>query len=187
MFQSTPPMQGATDILGVAYKLGKVSIHAPYAGSDDKTITVRIQIPGFNPRPLCRERLHLLTSAYVKIKFQSTPPMQGATMSLHLYSPVFSVSIHAPYAGSDICIPSQQKHLFVSIHAPYAGSDKFPLAVIFIPRKFQSTPPMQGATAISAKNSSSFSAEIDKLSFQILKFPLFSSPLRLQNTPFVHI
>lgn len=52
---------------------------------------------------------------------------------------------------------------------------------------FQSTPPMQGATAISAKNSSSFSAEIDKLSFQILKFPLFSSPLRLQNTPFVHI
>ena len=68
--------------------------------------------------------------------FQSTPPMQGATNGLSFWILTFL---------------------------------------------FQSTPPMQGATAISAKNSSSFSAEIDKLSFQILKFPLFH-PLFVYKT-----
>src|SRR5699024_4975268 len=37
--------------------------------------------------------------------------------------------------------------------------------------------PTKGATAISAKNSFQFSAEINKLSFYILNFPLFPSPL----------
>ena len=37
--------------------------------------------------------------------------------------------------------------------------------------------PTQGATAISAKNSFQFSAKINKLSFYILNFPLFPSPL----------
>ena len=37
--------------------------------------------------------------------------------------------------------------------------------------------PAKGATAISAKNSFYFSAEINKLSFYILNFPLFPSPL----------
>ena len=37
--------------------------------------------------------------------------------------------------------------------------------------------PAKGATAISAKNSFQFSAKINKLSFYILNFPLFPSPL----------
>ena len=56
-FRSTPPMQGAT-----------ISIHRSCR-----------HLPGFNPRPLCRERL----------------------IDLFVYSSIGRVSIHAPYAGSD--------------------------------------------------------------------------------------
>ena len=97
------------------------------------------------------------------------------------------VSIHAPYAGSDFLTVEQSTLYKLFQSTPPMQGATAPCALKLFATMFQSTPPMQGATAISAKNSSSFSAEIDKLSFQILKFPLFSSPLRLQNTPFVHI
>ena len=59
----------------------RVSIHAPYAGSDVFFRAALYSSIGFNPRPLCRER----PSAHIKYarapQFQSTPPMQGATLS----------------------------------------------------------------------------------------------------------
>ena len=58
------------------------------------------------------------------------------------------VSIHAPYAGSDIlCADADLTALIVSIHAPYAGSDPCAATPPKAVHKFQSTPPMQGATA----------------------------------------
>ena len=57
-FQSTPPMQGATVIAASPSQVVWVSIHAPYAGSD---------------RHCCRIHIH-------SNWFQSTPPMQGATV-----------------------------------------------------------------------------------------------------------
>ncbi len=78
----------------------------------------------FNPRPLCRER-----------------PLTPA-----LAFSFSSVSIHAPYAGSDsICLFSFCS-ILVSIHAPYAGSDPEVGYQTLHFREFQSTPPMQGAT-----------------------------------------
>ena len=79
MFQSTPPMQGATNLDFNIFYGDSVSIHAPYAGSDDAylkilgaLVDVSIHAPyagsdisrllwttgmlRFNPRPLCRER-----------------------------------------------------------------------------------------------------------------------------------
>ncbi len=170
LFQSTPPMQGATHGRHLEEIYKGVSIHAPYAGSDFVPLSETEQeamfqstppmqgatqqaqagscsCEGFNPRPLCRERLYRLYGSgrcnEVSIhapyagsdsigelvalnidRFQSTPPMQGATTIMLTNEIRKIVSIHAPYAGSD-----------------FASSIGFPN-----PSKFQSTPPMQGAT-----------------------------------------
>ena len=87
----------------------------------------------------------------------------------------------------------------VSIHAPAKGATNCAQVTACGVRTFQSTlprrerrtlwkpwhsrkavsihAPAKGATAISAKNSFQFSAKINKLSFYILNFPLFPSPL----------
>ena len=212
MFQSTPPMQGATICNGNHVtpvcrfnprplcrerRSGALQITHRYNSFNPRPLCrerpggvshKRGAYAGFNPRPLCRERLGLLVTAFItayvsihapyagsdrtgttrrnlNMTFQSTPPMQGAT-----------------------CIPARESRLSSQFQStpPMQGATHA-VDSVSVYLQFQSTPPMQGATAISAKNSSLFSAEIDKLSFQILKFPLFSSPLRLQNTPFVHI
>ena len=72
-------MQGATDLVIPIDRPFVVSIHAPYAGSDNTVSTVWDAIS----------------------TFQSTPPMQGATAELFENDSTYSVSIHAPYAGSD--------------------------------------------------------------------------------------
>ena len=56
MFQSTPPMQGATGKSAYLARKNAVSIHAPYAGSDETFCSCTSSSVGFNPRPLCRER-----------------------------------------------------------------------------------------------------------------------------------
>ena len=86
--------------------------------------------------------------------FQSTLPRRERRKSLSTWITMLQVSIHAPTKGATnagLCIPI---YIEVSIHAP-----------------------TKGATAISAKNSFQFSAKINKLSFYILNFPLFPSPL----------
>ena len=101
LFQSTPPMQGATQDdrscpgwMGfnprplcrerlTADKLPNlgaiVSIHAPYAGSDAQRPVMLHRLCSFNPRPLCRERRRKHGKNWKRCGFQSTPPMQGAT------------------------------------------------------------------------------------------------------------
>ena len=100
-----------------------VSIHAPYAGSDKKTSRRYRNHYCFNPRPLCRERLTSEEKAEYRAKFQSTPPMQGATPAETGQTITVVVSIHAPYAGSDDIASKYRDQQKVSIHAPYAGSD----------------------------------------------------------------
>ena len=79
-----------------------ISIHAPRAGSDD----------------VSDQRW---TDIY---KFQSTPPVRGATNLILTNKPNISISIHAPRAGGD----------------DQAKGDLSALA------EFQSTPPVRGAT-----------------------------------------
>ena len=102
---------------------------------------------GFNPRPLCRERPGVDAGLSTMAGFQSTPPMQGATIFVKETMTNFNVSIHAPYAGSDTLSNYGYTELrFVSIHAPYAGSDVVKRLNLVKSMQFQSTPPMQGAT-----------------------------------------
>ena len=72
-------MQGATVKMREDARENNVSIHAPYAGSDYGEGMCTIEVNGF----------------------QSTPPMQGATIPNLSANSFLVVSIHAPYAGSD--------------------------------------------------------------------------------------
>ena len=56
MFQSTPPVWGATYLLQYVPEAIKVSIHAPRVGSDTYRLLMRPLIRCFNPRPPCGER-----------------------------------------------------------------------------------------------------------------------------------
>ena len=102
LFQSTPPVWGATfsdrafdyplsvsihaprvgsDLSALYFRrLDLVSIHAPRVGSDDQLQNSSLHCGCFNPRPPCGER-HFLRRVH------SRPPY---------------VSIHAPRVGSDI-------------------------------------------------------------------------------------
>ena len=79
-FQSTPPMQGATepgDQRGVRHTSfnprplcrERHNYRSAWANA----------AYGFNPRPLCRERRAIFLQCFPAELFQSTPPMQGAT------------------------------------------------------------------------------------------------------------
>ena len=101
-----------------------------------------------------RERRRQKARIACQIVFQSTLPRRERLLSIKSLSTPWSVSIHAPTKGATRFPDTSCADLGVSIHAP-----------------------TKGATAISAKNSFQFSAEINKLSFYILNFPLFPSPL----------
>ena len=139
-------MQGATDPILGSVQDYSVSIHAPYAGSDTKFLKgdgfVLVSIHA----PYAGSDVTGRLLKWSALQFQSTPPMQGATMQSGAGMTDLWVSIHAPYAGSDRGHSFIYSDIFVSIHAPYAGSDWFYGHIQRAARKFQSTPPMQGAT-----------------------------------------
>ena len=125
LFQSTPPVWGATladsnvhaptcyfnprppcggrHSYGLNYqKTGKISIHAPRVGGDALAW-------GF--------------CAFYR-RFQSTPPVWGAT-------------------GGQTALPGEQE---ISIHAPRVGGDAAFSSTVGMSMLFQSTPPVWGAT-----------------------------------------
>ena len=81
IFQSTLPLRGATPPGCAGIRKGRISIHAPLAGSDNTGSTAQLQQEDFNPRSPCGERLR----------------PDGSRRGLH------GISIHAPLAGSDRC------------------------------------------------------------------------------------
>ena len=108
------------------FKLDKhtVSIHAPYAGSDnvylndDSTFIVSIHAPYAGSDDV-KSAFH-----YINYQFQSTPPMQGATMSFKVKR-----TTTVRFNPRPLC-RERLRHGYYHAHR----------------RQFQSTPPMQGAT-----------------------------------------
>ena len=78
-FQSTHPLQGATEAKTAPTNARKISIHAPLAGCDTRACVAFRHLP----------------------RFQSTHPLQGATSCLLPKPSIISISIHAPLAGCD--------------------------------------------------------------------------------------
>ena len=146
-FQSTHPLRGGTGMVAKLVAQYIISIHAPLAGCD--------------VRSLCRRHAKLAISIHAPLagcdsttirrsrrlsRFQSTHPLRGATreqiilyMACGHFNPrtpcgvrpvgaalngkTLRISIHAPLAGCDgesmICANA----LTISIHAPLAGCD----------------------------------------------------------------
>jgi len=77
----------------------------------------------FNPRSPRGERLDLHKKYEIYLLFQSTLPTRGATGLTDAWAVFFSISIHAPHAGSDIALGKPTLMFGISIHAPHAGSD----------------------------------------------------------------
>ena len=168
-FNPRPPCGERLGGSKCSYRSGKISIHAPHAGSD------RVNIKG--------ELLHL---------YFNPRPHAGSDKFCLLGCNFFTISIHAPHAGSDpdsvivryyvfnfnprppcgerLIDPQNSKDVFlyfnprppcgerplihldvllstqISIHAPHAGSDwKLSIRKCMV-TQFQSTPPMRGAT-----------------------------------------
>ena len=96
------------------------------------------------------------------------------------------VSIHTPYAGSDSIRQEPGKGgSYVSIHAPYAGSDLSFICKNYLYKPFQSTPPMQGATAYLIPFSSilvSFNPRPLCRERPLLSLDLYA-PFEFQSTP----
>ena len=80
-FQSTLPMRGATFARLFFTPKQTISIHAPHAGSDLKSVFSAPKFTNFNPRSPCGERRLLFLALASMTIFQSTLPMRGATAS----------------------------------------------------------------------------------------------------------
>ena len=81
----------------------RVSIHAPYAGSDVMIPSMPMRTACFNPRPLCRERPEPDKTAIKSMLFQSTPPMQGATRMLYITVRCCKFQSTPPMQGATRC------------------------------------------------------------------------------------
>ncbi len=80
LFQSTPPVWGATGAAGVADGGAvPISIHAPRVGGDPSKLDTGGILPYFNPRPPCGGRHSRRAIDQLIMLFQSTPPVWGAT------------------------------------------------------------------------------------------------------------
>ena len=147
IFQSTPPVRGATLQKEQTEIAGEISIHAPRAGGDNKPSIILRPIFHFNPRPPCGGRLYKANKIHFCYLFQSTPPVRGATKVRYAGLTPTGISIHAPRAGGDgvdligdlgedyfnprppcggrRVLPLDLTTEFkISIHAPRAGGDK---------------------------------------------------------------
>jgi len=125
---------------------GKISIHAPRAGSDAGSGAIEVgggdfnprspcgERPAarsrpaissnFNPRSPCGERHSMGRGVQVVIPFQSTLPVRGATFPFRgviLRDNKFQSTL--PVRGATLFKGLEISPIFISIHAPRAGSD----------------------------------------------------------------
>ena len=149
LFQSTPPMRGATFFYVFIVYYCNISIHAPHAGSDG----------------------HKWFYGFIKSTISIHAPHAGSDLLIAVATQLKEISIHAPHAGSDLTetnlLPcpylfqstppmrgatasdfEMRMEVKISIHAPHAGSDVFKTNSYYLRPLFQSTPPMRGATYI---------------------------------------
>ena len=86
------------------------------------------------------------------IPFQSTPPVQGATIDVQKPCNVRRISIHAPCAGGDRFVGMDVQCRNKNFNPrPLCRGRPCPDSGSFTAWKFQSTPPVQGATTDNGK------------------------------------
>ena len=123
LFQSTPPVWGATIDRCELTPLLKVSIHAPRVGGDRIILRLASMRRGFNPRPPCGGRRRFGACHPPLRRFNPRPPCWGRRWRLLQHGPPVRVSIHAPRGGGVRDLRVHFQPVRVSIHAPRVGGD----------------------------------------------------------------
>ena len=147
-FQSTLPMRGATAPCDIPQSQAGISIHAPHAGSDHTQMVMWAYPYDFNPRSPCGERPGSVCCCPHTQRFQSTLPMRGATLPLTAFRKAFSISIHAPHAGSDTSYWGAVTSMGDFNPRSPCGERRGNYMTITAEDLFQSTLPMRGATVV---------------------------------------
>ena len=80
-------------------------------------------------------------------RFQSTPPVRGATLRRGGRIVHWRFQSTPPVRGATYVIRWKAHAIGVSIHAPREGSDVIATAAAILAMVFQSTPPVRGATS----------------------------------------
>ena len=125
----------------------RISIHAPRAGCDVKSLASCAYSFYFNPRTPCGVRRRVYSSISQRKIFQSTHPVRGATSGVAtsgLRRTQFQ-STH-PVRGATRDTRSLSEISSISIHAPRAGCDSIARRSLTRSGEFQSTHPVRGAT-----------------------------------------
>ena len=123
----------------------KISIHAPRAGGDRVEPERQTGIADFNPRPPCGGRPLSGRRWPRRWRFQSTPPVRGATCAAStLPAPPTDFNPRPPCGGR----PGREKraaaHIQISIHAPRAGGDAPTATANTLTADFNPRPPCGG-------------------------------------------
>ena len=145
-FQSTPPVRGATYTVPEDADIYDISIHAPRAGGDGRRNNPCAISKNFNPRPPCGGRHMPFLFGKQFENFNPRPPCGGRLIRGYAVRRERGISIHAPRAGGDYCNVGRYRDALISIHAPRAGGDVHILRFGICGQRFQSTPPVRGAT-----------------------------------------
>ena len=101
----------------------------------------------FNPRPPCGgRRANDLTCARHRANFNPRPPCGGRPPGGRYTAHWSPISIHAPRVGGDQSGSQNWRTPSISIHAPRVGGDLRVALMVWMGCRFQSTPPVWGAT-----------------------------------------
>ena len=129
-FQSTHPLRGATLTSPYSFLTCSTfqSTH-PLRGATADAPRVAALIRNFNPRTPCGVRLYNTSER----------------------ANVASISIHAPLAGCDKNLKTDQMYAEISIHAPLAGCDAGGRQVCYLPRRISIHAPLAGCDTLADK------------------------------------
>ena len=125
-----------------------ISIHAPLAGCDTATLTWQRSYEQFqSTHPLRGATQVLRLTELLSLVFQSTHPLRGATPRRTANRSGFPISIHAPLAGCDSSmLRSRYLKLYFNPRTP-CGVRRLKSSGVPLPKLFQSTHPLRGATS----------------------------------------
>ena len=102
LFQSTPPVRGATIERDTATVIpADFNPRPPCGGRPGGTGGADRVHADFNPRPPCGGRLQSYVHTLPYLDFNPRPPCGGRPCELCWYSNSIRISIHAPRAGGD--------------------------------------------------------------------------------------
>ena len=100
-FNPRPPRGGRPPTIFSPSDRPMISIHAPREGGDSKSIRKPAPTLRFQSTPPARGATITLSIVFLILGFQSTPPARGATLISELKRRFIIISIHAPREGGD--------------------------------------------------------------------------------------